>query len=135
MVALLPGFADAEQVMLVLLEQTSASTVTALGNPIVPPVIRVNRLGGPDDGLTDYPQLEVLCFGADRTDSWRLAEQCRQYVLAARHTEVILPDGLFRVVIDHSLTTTSAEQIPWPDTAQRPVVATYELQMRRPRGA
>lgn len=133
MVALLPAFADAEQVMLVLLEQTSAATVTALGNPIVPPVIRVNRIGGSDDGLTDFAQLEVVCFGADRGLSWQLAEECRQYVLAARHTEVVLPGGATRVVIDDSATTTPAQQIPWPDPGQRPVVATYQLAMRRPR--
>lgn len=133
MVALLPAFADAEQVMLVLLEQTSATTVTATGNPIVPPVIRVQRTGGSDDGLTDFAQLEVVCFGENRSASWVLAEECRQFVLAARHTDVVLPGGAHRVVIDDSATTTPAQQIPWPDQLQRPVVATYELAMRRPR--
>lgn len=133
MVALLPAFADAEQVALVLLEQATANTVTALPNPIVPPIIRVQRTGGADDWLTDYPHIEVLCFGADRGQSWQLAEQCRQLILAGRLTQVTLPDGVTRVVIDNALTTTPAQQIPWPDQEQRPVVATYQLEMRRPR--
>jgi hypothetical protein len=136
MVALLPSFADAEQVGLALLQPlTAAETVTATGPQIVPPLIRVQRTGGSDDGLTDFASLEVACFGTDRGNAWVLAEQVRQHILAARATEVVLPGGLSRVTIDNSLTTTPAQQVPWPDPEQRVVVATYEIQMRRPRAA
>jgi hypothetical protein len=134
MTGLLAGFADAEEVGLALLQPlTAAETVTSTGETIVPPLIRVQRAGGPDDGLTDYPDLEVLCFGTDRRNAWQLAEQVRQLILAAQGTEILLEDAALRVTIDHSETTTSPDQVQWADPGQKVVSATYQLQMRRPR--
>jgi hypothetical protein len=47
-----------------------ARTVTSTPNPLDPPIIRVQRIGGFDDGIADFPRVEVAAFGADRALAW-----------------------------------------------------------------
>jgi hypothetical protein len=54
---LAPGWADAEKVVMALLAPI-ARTVTSTPNPLVAPLIRVQRVGGSDDGITDHPRVE-----------------------------------------------------------------------------
>ena len=65
-----------------------STTVTSTPNPIEPPVTRVQRIGGSDDGVSDYPCIEVAAYGSDRQQAWALAEQCRQVILASPRTVV-----------------------------------------------
>lgn len=131
-------FADAESVVLTMFD---ASTIAWNGNPVlsvtatpanfVPPMIQVERIGGQDDGLTDFPSMKINCFGVDRPMAWNLAEQCRQVILSAIRTSYVL-DGK-TVLIDNAKTTTPAEQLQDINIDFRLVVATYELSLRRPR--
>jgi len=120
-------FADAEVVALAILTPVSAQRVTATAPSWEPPLTLVQRVGGSDDRITDYPQLQVTCFGADRPTSWAMAEQARQLILDAGGREFA------GALVDSTSTVTPAVQIDDPRTDVRAVTATYQLAMRRPR--
>ncbi|MGQ0774549.1 MAG: phage tail termination protein [Pseudonocardiales bacterium] len=122
----LPPFPDAETVVLELLAAV-APTVTATADPLILPVIRVQRVGGADDGISDNPRIEVACYGATRAQAWQMAERCRQLVLAGAMTTVA------GALIDKAATETPAVQLPDDSPDVRRVVGTYRLVMRRPR--
>ncbi|MBB5154958.1 hypothetical protein [Saccharopolyspora phatthalungensis] len=122
----LPPFPDAETVVMTLLEQV-APTVTATPADLTPPLIRVNRVGGSDDRITDFPRVEVACYGLDRAQAWQLAEQCRQVILGSIRSRV---DG---VLIDDARTDNPPTQVPYATTEDtRRVIGYFRLAWRRP---
>ncbi|MER5671158.1 hypothetical protein [Pseudonocardia alni] len=122
-------FADAEVVVLDVLSPVTPTVpvVTATPPNFAPPMVQVQRLGGSDNGITDYPNVAVTCYGADRPSAWAMAEQCRQLVLSAAHTEHA------DVLVDTASTVTPAAQLPDPRADLAVVTALYRLGMRRPR--
>lgn len=121
----LPPFPDAEAVLLALLESI-APTVTATPANLVPPLIRVQRVGGSDDGLTDYPRMEIVCYGKDRAQAWQLAEKCRQLVLGSARRRV------GAVLIDSARTDNPPSQVPYATSDDvRRVLSHYRLTWRR----
>jgi hypothetical protein len=125
----LPVFPDAETIVMDLLTQV-APTVTATPADVTPPLIRVHRVGGSDDGITDFPRMEIACYGTDRPQAWQLAEQCRQVILGSYATEV---DG---VLIDSARTDNPPTQVPYATTEDtRRVLAYFRFAWRRPRSA
>lgn len=122
---------DAETVLLDLLEPLAA-TVTATPSDLTAPLIRVQRVGGSDDGITDYPRMEIACYGADRAQAWQLAEQARQLILGSVRAQV--GTGADRVLIDSARTDNPPTQVPWSTSDDvRRVVAYFRLAWRRPR--
>ena len=130
MAKLLSAFPDAEKVAMAILGSL-ATVVTATKDPILPPVIRVNRVGGADDLITDYPRIEVAVYGGTRPQAWTLAGQCRQAMLASRRSTWVV-DGQ-NVLVDTADTVSAAVQVPYENPDIRRVVAIYELSYRRPR--
>jgi hypothetical protein len=122
----LDPFPDTEVAVLALLAGV-ASTVTTTPASLTPPLVQVQRLGGEDDGITDYPVVSVTCYGGSRATAWEMAEECRQLILASPCEE---PGG---ILIDSARTITPAQQLPDPNTALRVVTATYRLGLRRSR--
>lgn len=126
-------YPDAENVVIGILEPLvttpTAQVVTAAGEDMVLPTIQVQRTGGSDDRITDYPTVQVKVFAADRPSAWALAEQARQAILAARRT---VAGG---ALIDDTDTVTPAVQLPDEGDDVRTVMAVYRLAMRRPRGS
>ncbi|WP_143267146.1 DUF3168 domain-containing protein [Amycolatopsis thailandensis] len=123
----LPPFPDAETVVLALLEPV-APTVTATPADLTPPLIRVQRVGGSDDRITDHPRMEIACYGSDRADAWQLAEQCRQLILGSIRTRVA------GVLIDSARTDNPPTQVPYATTEDvRRVLGYYRLSWRRGR--
>nr|WP_181771284.1 hypothetical protein [Amycolatopsis pittospori] len=121
----MPPFPDAETVLLALLEPV-APTVTATPADLAPPLIRVQRVGGSDDGITDHPRMEIACYGKDRAQAWQLAEQARQLVLGSVRTRI---DG---VLIDNARTDNPPTQVPYATTEDiRRVVSYFRLAWRR----
>lgn len=121
-------FPDAELVVMDLLEGitgTPCVTVTPDNLEEVVPVIQVNRTGGSDDGITDFPRVTVTVFDAKRTPAWDLAEACRQALYGSVRTKVA------GATIDNVRTDTDPQQIPDSNPNVRKVTATYRLAMRR----
>ena len=127
----LAGFPDAELVVMDLLAPVGV-TVTATDENLMPPVVLVQRMGGPDDGVTDRPRVQVACFGASRPAAWALAEQARQIVLAAGGT-VVTGTNVTNVFVDSTRTETPSVQLPDRNQNVRAVTAVYRLSYRRPR--
>ena len=126
-------FADAEDVVCTMLERI-APTATRATDPLPERLILVQRVGGPNNEHTDFPVIEVSVLAsmtatqtAPREVAWDLAEQCRQVMLAATRT---LWDG---ALIDSVENVTPVTQQVDENPDVRRVVATYELEMRRPR--
>jgi hypothetical protein len=121
----LPPFPDAEAVVMALLEHL-APTVTATPADLQPPLIRVQRVGGSDDHVTDRPRVEIACYGTNRTQAWGLAEACRTVILASPRTTVA------GVLVDTARTDNPPTQVPYATSEDtRRVVAYYRLAWRR----
>ncbi len=126
---LLPPFPVAEDVLMALLEpvaDTGTSNPPDLG---VDPrrFVRVARIGGTDDGVTDRPRMEVATFAPTWGESQQMQQQCRQIILAAGCTEVA------SVLIDRGATDTGPIERPYPNPDVRWVPAYYRLEWRRAR--
>ncbi|GAA0632173.1 hypothetical protein GCM10010174_61470 [Kutzneria viridogrisea] len=127
----LPPYPDAEAVVMAMLAGI-APTVTATPADISTPLIRVQRVGGSDDRVTDYPRIEVCVFypvaqDGDTAAAWAMAEQCRQTILAARCTVVA------GALCDNATTATPPQLLPWDNPNLRRIAATFVLAFRRPR--
>lgn len=128
---------DAELVVMDLLAGYG-STVTATPPEQIPPgMIQVERIGGPDDGVTDKPRIKITCYG-DRTraSAWALSREVQQAVLSAggtmvtgRHTATEYPRG---VLIDLARTATPPKQVPESGSGSRQIETVYEIHLRRP---
>jgi hypothetical protein len=125
------GWPDAETTVMALLAPI-ARTVTSTPTTLTPPLIRVQRVGGSDDGLTDFPRVEVACYGNDRPEAWRLAEQVRQAVLASIRTVINTSAG--EVLVDNARTDNPPIQVPYATSEDvRRVLAYYRFAWRRSR--
>lgn len=88
------------------------------------PYARVLALGGTDDWVTDTAAIDVDVFAANRSQSMRLAMQCRADLLGSVHT---IPTGL----LDHCYTRVRPRRLPWPDERIVLIGATYDVTTRR----
>lgn len=136
MSTLLKPYPDAEQVMLDLLDPFG-DTVTATPPTQIPPgLIQVERIGGPDDGVTDRARVKVVCFGATRDTAWAMTRATQQAVLASGGTMVTGPATAKEyprgVLIDLARTATPPKQVPESGRGSRQIETVYEIHLRRP---
>ncbi|MCA1191617.1 hypothetical protein [Saccharopolyspora sp. 6V] len=122
---LLAPWPDAEVVACDLLNPLAAA-VTSTPEKIAPPLIVVERVGGGDDGITDRARIEVSILAATRRESWRLAREAQQLVLAASGEMV---GG---VLVDYAATESDPAQRDYENPDLRLVMAVYRLEFRRP---
>lgn len=124
-----PGrFPDAEQVVIDLLKQFGhACTFLPPKEKFAEslPIIWISRTGGSRDAITDRPIVQVAVFTHARSESWRIADDCREAILAAGGTRV---NG---VLIDTTREVTAVTALPDIDPQNRMVQATYALSFRR----
>ena len=89
------------------------------------PYIRIRRLGGADDGITDAARVDVHVYDTDATSAKAIAEQVRQLLISG-------PSVTAHGIIDRARTEIGPQTIPADDTADiRQVVATYRVSLRR----
>jgi hypothetical protein len=124
-------------VFLDLLEPVAA-TVIATDEDLRPPLIQVERVGGPDDGITDRPRVRVSHFGTDRRHAWQLARQTQPLVLAAGGRMVTGPATAEEypggVLLDLTRTATPPRQLAEQGRNAAVVETIYEVHLRRPWG-
>jgi hypothetical protein len=96
------------------------------------PFVRVNRIGGGDDGIhTDTAAVDVDVFGTRRTPTWALAEEIREFLLA---TPLVLATEAGDVVVDRVTTDVAPFQPPGnPDENVRRFTSSYTASFRRAR--
>lgn len=100
--------------------------------------IEVARIGGIDDGITDYPLVEVSCYAEDRNTVKNMSEAVRQAlqndVIRSAPVEYTDDDGFRWVVqVDRCDTDTPPENIGYKNPERRRRQAFYRLALRRPR--
>lgn len=101
------------------------TVVTRTSTPLVPPVIRVRRIGGSDDWTTDTARCDVTVFAATIAAAKTLAGQVRQRL-------IIRPLPSSAGVIDRVDTEVGPHELGTDDPAQvRAMNATYRMTARR----
>ena len=71
-------------------------------------LMTVNRIGGADDRITDYPTIDVEFYAPTRAAAYDLAEQARQIVLKT-------PVRFGTVVVDNVLISAGPRRLPFAD--------------------
>lgn len=125
-----PLFADIEVVLMVALADL-AETDTVTPDDDIDVGIRINRVGGTDDGITDYPRVEISCYAPTRNEAQQLAERVRRRMLALGG-EAFVVDGQ-KVTIDFCRTDTPPEGVPYDNPDRDRVVSWYLLGLMPPR--
>lgn len=87
------------------------------------PYVRVNRIGGRDDGVTDSGSYDVDFFAASRASAVALADQGDDLLRDARTAGDFL--------IDNVRTDVGLRRLPWPNPKVRRRSATYTVSARR----
>jgi hypothetical protein len=105
-------------------------TVTSTGTDVPAGTIQVERIGGPDDGVTDRPRMQVTGFGRTRQHAWQIIGQCRQRILASGGT-LVSGENVQNVFIDLARTATPPRQLPEFGRGARIVQAVFEIHVRR----
>ena len=119
---------DAELMLCELLKGL-APTVTKLPPDLAErvPLLRVRRIGGSDDEITDYPRMDVAAVAGGRDQAWQLARQVQALLVPGPHSTSL---GL----IDAVSTEVGPQHISYGNRAVHMVTATYQLQNRWPSG-
>lgn len=123
-------FPDAEEVVCTLAEPFGYAC-TALPEGVdlaeLMPIILVARNGGPTDGITDRPVLQVGVMAQTRAKAWQVAGKLRDALLGSPGTAPV------DVQVDSAREITGVSQLPDLDPMNRLVEATYVLSFRRKR--
>lgn len=94
------------------------------------PFIRVRRVGGIDDQVTDRARVDVEVFTSTRAAGEVAAEHIRQR-LSVRGPLYVTSGGRL-VVVDRTLLLSGPVELAWPDPVIRMFHASYQLECRRP---
>jgi hypothetical protein len=129
MVTVLPNFPDIELVCMDLLADLG-NTVTATGAEVPSGTILIERIGGPDDGITDRPRVQITAYGSARQGAWALIENCRQRILRSGGT-LVYGEHTNGVLIDLARTATPPRQLPEFGRGARIVQGVFEFHLRR----
>lgn len=116
-------YPDIEAVLIAYL-RTLAPTGELTPESLEEPFIRINRVGGFDDGITDRARVEIACYSPTRRESHALSEQVRERVHACDGTDVA---GVF---IDHVITEAQAGRSAYPNEDVRRIAAVYRFSLR-----
>lgn len=134
MAIVLPPFPDAEDVVMALLDDIAPTTTdTAATLDSDAPVIKVTRVGGADDLVTDRPMVEVAVFAPTYEQARQVARACQQVILACAGRSIATPDYPDGVLIDKAETTSAPLRVPYENESLRHKAATYQFAWRRPR--
>lgn len=125
-------FANVEKVLMAALADLG-DTDTETPPEDTPAGIRINRVGGTDDGITDYPRVEISCYAPTYDAMHALAEAVRDRMLTLGG-EAFVVDGR-RVTIDFARTDTPPEQVPYDNPDRKRAAGWYLLGLMRPRPA
>lgn len=88
-------------------------------------VIRVRRIGGTDDKVTDIARIDVRSYAVDLSDAEETAGLARQRLISG-------PAVTAHGILDHAFTEVGPQEVPGPDPDQYRIVnATYRVSVRR----
>lgn len=123
---LLASFPKAARVVAALLTDlgtTGGETSTTLQDDL--PFIRVRRIGGTDDRVTDVARVDVRVYAEDLSDAEDLSETIRQRLISG-------PASTEHGVLDRAVSEVGPQEVPGPDPDHYRVVSTtYRVSVRR----
>lgn len=124
----LAPFPDVEQAVISLLTGLGTADTETPSNLVANlPFIRVNRIGGTNDRITDAARVDVNIYAVKRTDAATLAETVRQRMLSYPHV-ITIPVAC---VLDDVITDVAPNEVPWGDPAIRRFTSSYRVTARR----
>jgi hypothetical protein len=85
--------------------------------------VRVVRIGGQDDGVTDAAVVDIDVFAATRATAFVVAERIRAGLRPRTRAGA--------AIIDSVRTSVSPRQLPWSNTKIKRYSATYGITLRR----
>lgn len=89
------------------------------------PFIRVQRIGGEDDGYLDAALVAIDVFELTVSGAYTLAEQVRQRLISG-------PNTVAAGTIDKATTATAPNEVPWSDSQElHRFAAVYRVTARR----
>ncbi|MFG2001685.1 hypothetical protein ACGFNU_21295 [Spirillospora sp. NPDC048911] len=122
----LASFPSAERIIAAVVDdlgEVGAETSTTLQDDL--PFIRVRRIGGADDQVTDIARVDVRVYAADLSGAKALAETIRQRLISG-------PSATADGVLDRAATEVGPQEVPGPDPDHYRVVSTtYRVSVRR----
>lgn len=123
---LLAAFPQVERIVAAVvadLGATGAETSTDLQENL--PFIRIRRIGGSDDRVTDVARVDVRVYDAELSDAKNLSETIRQRLISR-------PSATAHGVLDRAETEVAPQEVPGPDPDHYRVVSTtYRVSVRR----
>lgn len=123
---LLASFPKAARIVAALLTDlgtTGGETSTTLQDDL--PFIRVRRIGGTDDRVTDVARVDVRVYAVNLSDAEDLSETIRQRLISR-------PSATVHGVLDRAVTEVGPQEVPGPDPDHYRVVSTtYRVSVRR----
>lgn len=130
----LPAYPNANLVIMAYLEQNGVVPYvdTAVPPDDVPVAVQVNRVGGYDDGFTDFPRVEVRTYAPSYLEADAKAEEVRQWLLVLGGNAVEYEPGK-SATVDFCQTDQPPEDMPYDNPDRVVVPAWYRLGLMRPR--
>lgn len=95
--------------------------------------IQINRVGGSDDGITDYPRVMITCHHSDPRQASLLARQVQNRLGRIAGVPIPVEGEPKPVCVDFCRTDTPPESEPYEHPEQRREVAYYLLGLQKPR--
>jgi len=125
-------FPDIETALMDYLEDLGY-TVTSTPADLVSrlPVIRIQRVGGSDDGENDYPRVSVQTFAAGSSEKPTAARDLAETIRDRLNHELPAMSKPGGFLLDSSSTESGPSSYPWPDPSVRVAQAIYRLTTRR----
>jgi hypothetical protein len=88
------------------------------------PYIRIRRVGGTDNRVTDATRVDIDVYAADATTAKAITEMARQRLISG-------PSATAHGVIDRAWTESGPQIAPTDDQNIRRVITTYRISLRR----
>jgi hypothetical protein len=123
--AVLAAFPDVERILGDLLgDLGTVGSETGIDLQEHLPFIRVRRVGGTDDRVTDATRVDIDVYATDATAAKSLTETIRQRLISG-------PSRTSYGVLDRAWTESGPQTAPTDDQNIRRVITTYRISTRR----
>ena len=94
--------------------------------------IEIHRSGGADDGISDYPRVQIICHHPDPRGASKLARQVRNLMDRIPGEAIDVEDEPRPVCVDSCRVDTPPETEPYENPDARQQVAYYALSLQKP---
>ncbi|MFE5699974.1 hypothetical protein [Rhodococcus koreensis] len=123
-------FPDIQEVLMVYLAPAGETDTE-------PPVeggtgIQINRVGGGNDGISDYPRVQITCHHPDPRGASKLARQVANRMEHIAGQGISVEDEPKPICIDSCRVDTPPEAEPYENPDARREVAYYALSLQKP---